>query len=54
MSSLTRGTLDALLPRGSAWFPAPGGDLDDLLQGIADNWGIVHDQAQAERNRVVV
>ena len=38
MSDLTRRTIDAILPEGSIWEPAPGLDLDNLLDGIADNW----------------
>jgi hypothetical protein len=41
MSQLTRALLDGLLPQGDAWHPAPGGNLDKLLNGIADNLGIV-------------
>lgn len=37
MSDLTRAVIDALLPPGSAWRVKPGGHLDHLLQGIADN-----------------
>jgi len=32
-----RRVLDALSPKGMAWRPAPGGDLDHLLDGVADN-----------------
>lgn len=37
MSLDMRFTLDALLPEGSAWNPAPDGDFDDLLDGMGDN-----------------
>jgi hypothetical protein len=32
-----RRTVDGLMPRGSIFHSAPGGDLDHLLDGIADN-----------------
>jgi hypothetical protein len=32
-----RRTVDGLMPRGAIFHPAPGGDLDHLLDGIADN-----------------
>jgi hypothetical protein len=38
MSSLMRRTIDTLLPPGSAWQPAPDGDFDKFLDGIAANW----------------
>lgn len=31
-------TIKALLPDGSAWNIAPGGDLDDFFEAAAENW----------------
>lgn len=33
-----RPLVDGLLPPGSLFAPAPGGDLDRILDGIGDNW----------------
>ena len=41
MSALTRALIDGLMPQGDAFRPAPGGNLDNLLNGIADNLGTV-------------
>jgi hypothetical protein len=35
--SFMRQVHDALMPRGEAWTPAPGGKYDRLLDGFADN-----------------
>ena len=35
--SITRQTINALLPKGSAWTPKPGGGYDLFLDGVADN-----------------
>ena len=35
--SISRSTINALLPPGAIWIPAPGDDLDLLLDGIADS-----------------
>lgn len=43
MSNLIRRAIDAALPEGSAWRVAPGGDLDKLLDGTAENFGAVKD-----------
>lgn len=37
MSDLMRAVIDAALPKGALWRPVPGGDLDNLLNGIAEN-----------------
>jgi len=37
MPSFMRGVVDALLPKGSIWQPAYGGDFDRLLDGVAEN-----------------
>jgi hypothetical protein len=37
MSDINRNVINTLLPRGSAWEPAPDDDYDLLLNGIADN-----------------
>lgn len=34
---LSRDTLNALLPEGFTWTPAPDGDYDHLLEGVAEN-----------------
>jgi len=36
MSKISRAVIDALWPSGSAWNPKCGGDIDSLLDGIAD------------------
>ena len=41
--TLMRAFLDAILPPGSLWQPAPGGAEDHLLDGISDSWQGVHD-----------
>ena len=41
MSDLIRGAIDATLPEGAAWQVLTGGDLDKLLNGSAENWGVV-------------
>ncbi len=41
MSNLTRATIDTIWPEGSIWTPAPGLDLDNLLDGISDSWETV-------------
>lgn len=41
MSFITRALLDGLTPDGSAFRPAPGGALDLLYSGVADNWEAV-------------
>ena len=41
MSDLMRAVIDSILPDGSIWTPAPGGDFDKLLDGSADNWEVI-------------
>ena len=36
-NQLLRAFVDGMLPHGSLWRPAPGLDLDNLLNGVADN-----------------
>ena len=38
MSNLIRAIIDTLLPPGSAWRVAPDENLDQLYDGIAENW----------------
>jgi hypothetical protein len=38
-----RAVIDSLLPDGSIWQPAPGGDLDNLLDGMGDNAQVLYD-----------
>ena len=47
MSNLTRATIDALWPKGAAWRPVPGGDLDNLLEALADNWELIRSEGQS-------
>lgn len=39
--TLSRSVIDALIPYGSAWTPAQGGDLDKLYDGISANAEVV-------------
>ena len=41
--TLMRAFLDAILPPGTLWQPAPGEDFDHFLDGIGDNLQGVHD-----------
>lgn len=34
--TISRAMIDSNLPEGSAWNPVPGGDMDNLFEGIAD------------------
>jgi hypothetical protein len=38
MSDEMRAVIDAILPEGAAWLPAPGDDLDKFYDGLALNW----------------
>ena len=38
MSEIFKSVFEVLLPRGSAWTPAPGKDFDKLLDGMSSNW----------------
>jgi hypothetical protein len=38
MSDEMRAVIDAILPQGTAWIPAPGEDLDHFYDGIAKDW----------------
>lgn len=38
MTALMRAVINTLIPKGSAWRVAPDEDLDNLYDGIADNW----------------
>jgi hypothetical protein len=38
MSDEMRAVIDAILPEGTAWIPAPGEDLDRFYDGLAINW----------------
>jgi len=41
--TLMRAFLDAVLPPGAIWRPAPGGDFDHFLDGLGDNLQATHD-----------
>jgi hypothetical protein len=41
--TISRALINSNLPEGSAWNPAPDGDLDNLFEGIADGKEIVRD-----------
>jgi len=41
--TLMRAFLDAVLPPGAIWHPAPGGDFDHFLDGLGDNLQATHD-----------
>lgn len=43
MSNIIRQTIDALLPKGSAWDVEPDGGLDLLLDGVADSKDITRE-----------
>lgn len=38
MTTEMRSAIDAILPEGTAWLPAPGEDLDKFYDGLAINW----------------
>jgi hypothetical protein len=38
MSDEMRAVIDAILPEGTAWIPAPGEDLDKFYDGLAKDW----------------
>lgn len=40
IESISRGMLDALLPEGKLWYVASEEDLDNIFDGIAENWEI--------------
>lgn len=44
--SLSRGSIDTMLPEGAAWSVAPGGDFDKLLDGVAE----IEDETISEVN----
>jgi hypothetical protein len=41
VSNISRAVIDAIMPKGSAWFPAVGKGLDLFLDGSADNIEII-------------
>lgn len=43
MSDLMRSSIDSIWPKGSAWVPAPGSDLDNLLDASAANWEVIRE-----------
>ena len=47
MGDLMRAVIDAAWPEGSAWTPEPGGDLDNLLDGMAENSEVLRDWLEA-------
>jgi hypothetical protein len=47
MDSFMRSVHDALMPRGPAWEPAPGGKYDRLLDGFAGNSQAVFDDLES-------
>jgi len=48
--TLMRDFVDAALPDGALWRPAPGGDLDNFLQGEGDNLQAVMDDLTSLAN----
>ena len=45
--TLMRAFLDAVLPPGTIWQPAPGEDFDHFLDALGDNLQSVHDACEA-------
>lgn len=50
MSDLMRAAIDSIMPEGSIWRPAPGGDFDNLLNGSAVNWETIRAFLEDIRN----
>lgn len=42
--NISRAMIDALLPKGAIWNPAPNGDFVLFLDGVAENWETIREK----------